>query len=267
MKTTIENLLIEALERVDRARKILSTQPDDWQLLNTAAIRLRLNATDARFSSINKAKGDTPSSAHSYTEGSEEPTLSRSFSIIETPPGFEKVYLCRGNAYKTPDMPEPKKAHKDAKGYFFFKRLTFVPCNHCDESGCTFNCIGKPKVKATENNVINFLLGECPLDGHWYGNSYKGQQFWWRTALRTWVANNAVGPAVHPYPETLQSKLDDLSKAWKTFMSECKEAVYPSTLTMEQKVAAARELWNAFIIEDCDGVDMHNFEQWLNKKK
>lgn len=173
MKMTIEDLLIDAIERMDRARKILSKKPYDWQLLNTSTIRLRLNAIDARFSSINKAKGATPSSAHIYTEGSEI---------------------------------EPKvKAH-------------FVPCNYCDESGCTFNCIGKRK--------------------------------------------NAVGPAVHPYPETLQSKLDDLSKAWKTFIAECKEAVYPSTLTMEQKVAAARELWEEFL----DDPQNTAFEIWLNKK-
>lgn len=33
--------------------------------------------------------------------------------------------------------------------------------------------------------VIKFLLGEAPLDGHWFGDSYaRGGKFWWRPELR-----------------------------------------------------------------------------------
>lgn len=40
--------------------------------------------------------------------------------------------------------------------------------------------------------IIKFLLGECELDGHWYGQDFHGRpKYWWRTYLREWL--NSLG--------------------------------------------------------------------------
>ncbi len=41
------------------------------------------------------------------------------------------------------------------------------------------------KHETEPSEVIKFLLGEAPLDGHWFGSSHPtGAPFWWRHKLR-----------------------------------------------------------------------------------
>lgn len=41
--------------------------------------------------------------------------------------------------------------------------------------------------------IINFLLGEGPLDGKWFSDEAKGPAFWWRTELRELTADSIKG--------------------------------------------------------------------------
>jgi hypothetical protein len=251
---TIEDLLIDAMDRMDRARKLLSIQSDNWQMLNTEYMRDAYVQIKAR--TITKS---FDSGGHSFTESMlfdealskvpqdvkdkvdqqiddidiNDPPQTRKHSSIEPPPGYIKIYLGRGDSYKTPDMDEPKKAHRDVKGHFFFKRLAFVPCNHCDEAGCTFNCIGKKKEPESY-----FSLSEA-LDR--FDKACK---------------------------QLLEKFKCESEKALKSVSGRAEVANASKPVgTLEQKVIIAKELLYSFMDEDKSGNDILDFENWLNKLK
>jgi len=61
---------------------------------------------------------------------------------------------------------------------------------------------------------IDFLCGERPIEGHWFGNARGGKHFWWRSRLRE-ALNDTTGSQqvldLIAYARKLESERDE---AW-----------------------------------------------------